>query len=261
MTTDTKHIELEAACSLTERQAKEILVRDKSWLDKVIGTNNEIKFSFNQYDLLSYLRQRPELCDKILQFSYDKRYSPSTFIEEHENAYRVGWFDNDRKQIKTFDKLCEAATDFVLFSWNLGRLEREEYRLPKEIREKAIESGNEFGWKQQDFKEVIEAARQIPVAVVGGQVQYVFNDGTCELYWLSYYTDERQENEDWLTYCNRTAKQSFEKFGRLINETDFEKEEMSFEFLKGKKEKNIDLEKHRIFIIYFNDNETDHWTK
>src|SRR5690606_13791431 len=93
MTTDTKDIELEAACSLTERQAREILARDKSWFDKIIGGNNDMKFSFNQFDLLSYLRQRPELCAKILQFSYDKRCSPATFIEEHENTYRVGWFD------------------------------------------------------------------------------------------------------------------------------------------------------------------------
>jgi hypothetical protein len=261
MTTEKKHIELEAACSLTERQAKEILARDKSWLDKLIGTDNEIKFSFNLYDLLSYLRQRPELCDKILQFSYDKRYSPSTFIEEYENAYRVGWFDNDREQIKTFDKLYEAATDFVLFSWNLGRLEREEHRLSVQIREKAIESGNEFGWKQQDFKEVIEIARQVPMAIIGGQVQYVFNDGTCELYWLSYDPDERQENEDWLTFCNRTAIQANEKFDKLIIETYFEKEALTFDFIKSKKKIGVDIEKHRIFIIHFSDNETDLWRK
>ncbi|MDD2799653.1 MAG: hypothetical protein PHV20_13765 [Bacteroidales bacterium] len=261
MKTDTKYIELEAACSLTERQAKEILAHDKSWLDKVIGTNNEIKFNFNQYYLLSYLRQRPELCDKILQFSYDKRCSPSTFIEEYENAYRVGWFDKDREQIKTFDKLYEAATDFVLFSWNLGRFEREEHRLPKQIREKAIESGNELGWKQKDIKEVIEIARQVPMAIVGGQVQYLFQDGTCELYWLSIDPDERQLNEDWLTYCNRTARQSIEKFDRLISETDFDKEVITFEFLKSKKDKGVDLEEHKVFILYFNDDETEHWMK
>ena len=261
MTTDTKDIELEAACSLTERQAREILARDKSWFDKIIGGNNDMKFSFNQFDLLSYLRQRPELCAKILQFSYDKRCSPATFIEEHENTYRVGWFDKDREQIKTFDKLYEAATDFVLFSWNLGRLERQEYRLPKQIRERAIESGNEFGWKQQDFKKVVEAARQVPMAIVGGQVQYVFDDGICELYWLSYDPDERQENEEWVTYCNRTANQVNQKFDKLINETDFDKETQTFEFLKEKKNKGIDIDEHKIFIIYFNDNETNLWTK
>lgn len=260
MTTDTKEIELEAACSLTERQAKEILVRDKSWLDKIIRGNNEIKFNFNQYDLLSFLRQRPELCDKVLQFSYDKRCSPSTFIEEYENAYRVGWFDNDREQIKTFDKLYEAATDFVLFSWNLGRLEREEYRLPKQIRERALESGNEIGWKQQDFKKAVEAARQVPMAIEGGQVQYVFNDGICELYWLSYNPDKRQENEEWMTYCNRTASQVNQKFDLLINETDFEGEIQAFEFLKEKKNKGVNIDNYKIFIIYFNDKETDFWT-
>jgi len=261
MTTDTKHIELEAACSLTERQAREILARNESWLDKIICRKNEIKFSFNQYDLLSYLRQRPELCDKILQFSYDKRCSPSSFIEEHENAYRVGWFDKEREQIRTFDRLYEAATDFVLFSWNIGRLEREEYRLPKHIRERAIESGNELGWKQQDFKNVVEAARQVPMAVVGGQVQYVFNDGICELYWLSYDPDERQENEDWIAYCNRTANQVNQKFDKLINQTDFEREAQTFEFLKEKKNKGVHIDEHKIFVICFNDNETDLWTK
>jgi len=261
MTIETKDIELEAACSLTERQAKEILARDKSWLDKIIGTNNEINFSFNKYDLLSYLRQRPELCNKILQLSYDKRCSPSTFTEEYNNGYRVGWFDKDPEHVKTFDKLYEAATDFVLFSWNLGRLEREEHILPEEIRKKAKESRNEFGWKQQGFKDVVETARQVPMAIVGGQVQYVFNDGTCELYWLSYDPDERQANEDWFPYCNRTASQSNEKFERLINKTDFEKEALTSEFIKSKKDNGIDIAEHKIFMIYFNDNETDLWTK
>jgi len=260
--TDTKDIELEAACSLVEQQAREILSRNKSWLDKVIGNKKEIIFSFNQYDLLSYLRQRPELCNKILQFSYDKRCSPSTFVEEYNGGYRVGWFDKDREQVKTFDKLYEAATDFVLFSWNLGRLEREEYRLPKEVRKKAIESGNEFGWRQQNFKEVIEVARQIPMAIIGGQVQYAFYDGTCELYWLSYDSKKRQADEDWLTYCNRTASEVIEQFDELINEADFDKEAVSlFEFLKQKKEQGVDIDKHKIFIIYFNDSETDLWAK
>ena len=255
---DTKDIELEAACSLKERQAREILFNNKF----VVGNNKDIVFSFNQYDLLSYLRRRPELCDKILQFSYDKRCSPSTFLEENNGSYRVGWFEKDREQVKMFDKLYEAATDFVLFSWNLGRLEREEYRLPKDARDKAIESENEFGWRQQNFKEIIEVAKQIPMAIIGGQVQYVFEDGTCELYWLSYNSKKRQENEKWLPYCNRTASEVIEQFDKLINETDFDKEAVSaFEFLKQKKEQGINIDKHKLFIIYFDDSETDIWSK
>lgn len=148
---------------------------------------------------------------------------------------------------------------FSLGTWD--DLKKKEHRLPKRTREKAIESGNEFGWKQKDFKEVIETARKVPMAIIGGQVQYVFNDGTCELYWLSFDPEERQENEEWITYCSRSAKQANEKFDRLINETDFEKEALTFEFLKNKKEEGIDIDNYRVFIIYFNDNETDLWTK
>jgi len=261
MKTDRKDIEIEAACSLTEQQAREILSHDKSWLDIILGDYKEIKYTFNQYDLLSYLRLRPALCDQILQYSYDKRCTPSTFVEEYKGGYRVGWFNKDREQVRTFDKLYEAVTDFVLFSWKLGRLKREEHRLPKGLRDKAIESGNEFGWRQKDFKEVVEAAKEIPMAIAGGQMQYVFKDGTCEFYWLSYDPNERQPNENWTTYCNRTASETITKFDKLINQTDFEKEAMSFEFLKQKKDQKIDIEEHKIFIIYFDDNETELWTK
>src|ERR1700712_871574 len=99
-----------------------------------------------------------------------------------------------------------------------------ERRLPEKILNKAIKSGNEFGWQQTDFIETIEAARKLKIGIVGGQVQYVFPDGTCELYWLSYDSGERQAGENWLKYCNRTADETINKFKDLITKTDFEKE-------------------------------------
>lgn len=247
-------IEIEAACSLTERKAKEILSRDKSWLDN----KKEIVFSFNQYDLLTYLRKRPELCEQVLTFSYDKRYSPSTFIEEHANGYRVGWYDKNREQERYYDKFYEAATDFVLFSWNMGRLKREENKLPKEIRDKAIESGNEFGWRQLDFKDVIEAAMKIPLAIIGGQIQYLLEDGTCELYWLNYNTKEREPNESWSDYCNRTANECIEKFTHLISDKDIKAEALkNFNLLQEKQNQGIDIDDYKVFIIDFKDNESE----
>jgi hypothetical protein len=124
MSTNPQDIELEAACCLIKRQARDILSRDESLLDRISG--DEINFRFHQNDLLHYLQQRPALCEQILDFSYDKRYSPSTFMEEHEGSYRVGWYEDGRQQMKTFDNIFEAATDFVLFSWHLGRFERKE---------------------------------------------------------------------------------------------------------------------------------------
>ena len=141
-------------------------------------------------------------------------------------------------------------------------LTQEEKRLPKSILDKAIKSGNEFSWKQQDFLEVIEAARQNYLAIIGGQVQYVLPDGTCELYWLSYDPDKRQPNEDWLTYCNRTSKECLDKFNKLIETTDIEKDALtSFSILADKKKSGVDINNFLAFILYFNDKETDLFDK
>jgi hypothetical protein len=136
----------------------------------------------------------------------------------------------------------------------------EEKRLPETILKKAIKSGNEFGWRQTDFIETIETARKLKLGIIGGQVQYVLPDGTCELYWLAYDPDERQPGEDWIKYCNRTADEAISKFNDLVTTTDFEKEALtSFDFLKDKKEKGINIEDYKAFIVYFNDIETDLW--
>jgi hypothetical protein len=134
---------------------------------------------------------------------------------------------------------------------------KEERRLPETILNKAVKSGNEFGWRQTDFIDTIETARKLKLGIVGGQVQYVFQDGTCELYWLSYDPRERQVGEDWIDYCNRTADETIKKFKELITKTDFDKETSSFDFLRDKKSKGVNIEDKKIFIIYFNDTETD----
>ena len=46
----------------------------------------------------------------------------------------------------------------------------EEFKLPKNLLDKAIKSGNEYGWRKANVLEVIEAARQIPMATIGGEV-------------------------------------------------------------------------------------------
>lgn len=135
---------------------------------------------------------------------------------------------------------------------------KEEKRLPETILNKAVKSGNEFGWRQPDFVETIETARQLRLGIIGGQVQYVLPDGTCELYWLTYDPDERREGEKWVDYCNRTADETISKFKSLLTKTDLEKEALtSFDFLRDKKSKGTNIEDYRVFIIYFDDLETD----
>lgn len=93
------------------------------------------------------------------------------------------------------------------------------------------------------------------MAILGGQVQYVFSPetyvfspGTCELCWL--------------TYCNRSASEVIEIFNEMVRDNTIEEEALSsFKFLRQIREQCVDIEKYKIFIRYFDDSETDVWTK
>lgn len=135
-------------------------------------------------------------------------------------------------------------------------------RLPKRLLEKAIKSNREYGWKQNDFLDVVNTAKEIPMAIVGGQIQYVFPDGICELYWLNYEPKDRKKNEDWLHYCYRTASECIAQFEHVISTKDVEKNAVdNFHFLNDKIKQGIDIDKHKIFVVYFDDSETEFYNK
>jgi len=127
-------------------------------------------------------------------------------------------------------------------------------KLPKHLLDISILSGNERGWRKNDVLDVIEAARQVPIGTIGGQVQYITPTGTCELYWLSYDSAARKSEEDWITYCNRSAFECSEKFKRLLT-FDIRSEAIkSFPdalYHDGKVLENLD--DYQVFIFYFDD--------
>ena len=69
-------------------------------------------------------------------------------------------------------------------------------KLPQQLLAKAIRPGNEYGWAKTNVLNVIESTRKIQLSTIGGQAQYVWPDATCEMYWLSYDSDERKVGED-----------------------------------------------------------------
>ncbi|SRR6266480_7723741 len=73
-------------------------------------------------DLVAYFRENPQAADRVLQQSSDKRYTPSTFIEETETRYCVGWYDHGHKYLQHFTDFSQAAADYLLFSFGRGRL-------------------------------------------------------------------------------------------------------------------------------------------
>ncbi len=133
-----------------------------------------------------------------------------------------------------------------------------ENRLPVDLLEKSIKSGTEYGWRQNDFLEVVEAARKLQIGIEGGQIQYVFEEGTCELHWLHYYTNEIKKGENWTNFCNRTAKECSEMFNQIISKRNIEKEALdNFSLVKEKLKEGVVLENHKLFIISFEDQKTN----
>ena len=74
-------------------------------------------------DLVAYFRMHADAANRVLGQSYDKRCSPSTFVEEVEGGFRVGWFDGKRQHLRQFANFSEAIADYILFSFGKGRLE------------------------------------------------------------------------------------------------------------------------------------------
>lgn len=75
-------------------------------------------------EIARYFREHPDTARALVHESYDKRYSPSSFIlEEGNGLFRVGWFTRDANYlcIKEFSNLADAATDYLLFSLGKGR--------------------------------------------------------------------------------------------------------------------------------------------
>jgi len=73
-------------------------------------------------EIAKYFRDHPETAEALLTESYDKRFTPSTFIvQEDAGLFRVGWFSSTAgyECVRDFSDLADAATDYLLFS--LGR--------------------------------------------------------------------------------------------------------------------------------------------
>ncbi len=75
-------------------------------------------------EIAAYFREHPATAKALVSESYDKRYSPSTFISEEGNElFRVGWYSTKMgyECVRDFPNLADAATDYLLFSLGKGR--------------------------------------------------------------------------------------------------------------------------------------------
>jgi hypothetical protein len=73
--------------------------------------------------IAAYFRRNLGTANKLLSESYDKRYSPATFITGQGDGYLVGWLSRREGYLaqRQFSNLADAATDYLLFSLGKGR--------------------------------------------------------------------------------------------------------------------------------------------
>jgi hypothetical protein len=71
--------------------------------------------------IAKYFRDNPLTAERLLAESYDKRFTPSTFIEEQGGGFKVGWYSAQRECVREYSTLADAATDYLLFSLGKGR--------------------------------------------------------------------------------------------------------------------------------------------
>ncbi len=126
----------------------------------------------------------------------------------------------------------------------------EELHLPKDILLKSRLSGKEHAWKLKDIPEAINAAKSSSLAILGGQLQYIFDDATCELYWISADPVDKSENEDWTDFVYRSCTEFMLLFDKIVREQKFKKDALEWDLIRDKNDKGIDIGEHEYFVIY-----------
>jgi hypothetical protein len=114
-------------------------------------------------------------------------------------------------------------------------------------------SGNEYGWKPEHFPRALDEAKIRGLACIGGQFHFQLSDGTCEMYWLNADSSSRRTGEPWRQYVTRSVAEVRDAFVRLLQETDFLAEADSFDFLRDKKAKGVNILEALWFVAYFSE--------
>jgi len=131
-----------------------------------------------------------------------------------------------------------------------------EEKLPQEILSRAVMSGRESGWRKDDVIQAIEAAARVGLATIGGEIQFVLPEGTCELYWLGYDSGEQQPGEAWANYVTRSSRECIAAIRRITSQIDLIREGTeNFTLLHEEAAQGVNLEYYLVFILYFVDQE------
>jgi len=110
---------------------------------------------------------------------------------------------------------------------------------------------NEEGWRKGAFLGVLMKAESHNLACLGGQYQFRFDDGTCEMYWLCADANERREDQTWSEFVASSNDQVRSRFIKLCETADIDKEIEDWDFVRKKKQQGVDPMEYLWFVASF----------
>lgn len=120
--------QLAAACMVHPYEASQILgIRDEQRPNGIPSRESLCdQFTFTAQELRAYILNAPMQATEIHNRSLDNRSSPAPYIWGVVGGFHVGWYDGTRggfSNTSFFERIEDAAADFVLTYWGLPRLE------------------------------------------------------------------------------------------------------------------------------------------
>ncbi len=116
-----------------------------------------------------------------------------------------------------------------------------------------ITTGAEWVWKPSELPAVFQKAKELKIASIGGNAQFIFPEGVCDLYWISIDFKDKADDETWEEYVVRSNDESFALLTSQVETTDFRRAAAEWAFVRERTlDKGIDPLDYLYYVIYFN---------
>jgi len=124
--------------------------------------------------------------------------------------------------------------------------------LPQQLTTGAVLRDKEYAWELSAFPLALEHARRTGYACLGGQFWIVLPDNSLyELFWLEANATDRQTDEPWQDFVERSCGEVLGSFNALVSQTDFVKEARSFTSLESLTVEDFPSKFRLLFNAYF----------
>jgi hypothetical protein len=120
--------------------------------------------------------------------------------------------------------------------------------LPPQLVIGAVLRDKEYAWELSAFPLALERAPHTGYACLGGQFWIVLpGDSLYELFWMEANATDRETDEPWQDFAERSCGEVLAGFNSLVNSTDFAMEARSYPAFES-----LTTEKFQTFSLLFN---------